>query len=236
MPRPMYEVVTIGRYSDGSPVRACRASVAALDVQGRALGYPLTVLQGEMHEGGASAGTHTKLRCVDLAAFEATKKVRAGRYKAGWAAYRRPELPGVWGEHVHQGLLIKGEPDTAHTADLLALQLKGYRQNPPRDGLGPWPFGVDHAPVPTPRVEFDWQGYVEGRYDKQGNLISRARQRRLNALRHNADITRTVRRLKAARRKAQNPKVRNRLAQWVRELLGMKIKPKVDIDLHHREG
>lgn len=228
MTRPMFEPVTVGRYSDGSPVQVARVDAALLDVQGRRLGYTLTVLQGGRHEGGASGGTHSEWRAVDLAPFEAEQKERAGR-NTGAASYHRLELPGVWGEHVHQATLIRGVADGVQADDLLESQMRGYRQSPPRDGLGPWPFGQDRDYVPNPRVEFDWQAFTEGRYDDRGHLTDKPR-RALRDLRHNRDIRRAVRRLRAARRKAQNPAVARRLEQFVRELLRMRIRPQVHID------
>ena len=169
--RGMWEIVKVGgTYSDGSPVVTDAVTVAALDIQARRLGYSLTIVQGSYHAGvSQSAGTHDKGRCVDLAPFDAEHKEHAGR-AVGFASYHRTPAQGNWSEHVHQGLLIAGVADTDHTADLLAQQLKGYRMDPPRNGLGPFPFGEDHGWHPTPRVEFDWDAYKAGRYDDKGRL------------------------------------------------------------------
>lgn len=236
MPRPMFRTRTVGHYSDGSPLLMSRVTLAALDVQSRKVGRRPIVFQGEDHRGvDASAGTHDKLRFIDIDAVGGNANERGGR-KAGFAAFHRTEAQG-FDEHTHEGLIIKGVDDADHTAELAALQLRGYRLNPPWNGLGSFDSEKDTHPAPRPRVEFDWQAYVEGRYDTHGNVVTKAQFRRyLNTLRHNADINRTVRRLRAVRRKAQNPKVRRRIEQTVRELLGLRIRPQVDIDIRHTKG
>lgn len=232
MTRPMFHIETVGHYSDGSPVLMSRVTIAALDVQSRKVGRHPVVIQGEKHPGvDPSAGTHDELRFIDVDAVDGNRNEQKGR-EVGFAAFHRTAAQGFT-EHTHEGLLIKGVGDDVHTAPLAGSQLAGYRLTPPWNGLGAFDSEKDTHHVPTPRVEFDWDAYTEGRYDEHGNVITRARARRLAAIRHNRDITRTVRRLRAVRRKAQNPKVRNRISQFVRELLGLKIKPKADIDLQH---
>lgn len=68
----------------------------------RLLGYPLTIMQGSYNAGGvaASGGTHDGGGVVDLAAYDHAKKVKTLR-SLGFAAWYRPELPGVWGPHIH---------------------------------------------------------------------------------------------------------------------------------------
>lgn len=66
------------------------------------LGYPLTVLQGSYNKGGvgASAGTHDGGGAVDLAPWDWQNKVKVLR-DIGFAAWHRPAIPGLWGEHIH---------------------------------------------------------------------------------------------------------------------------------------
>lgn len=234
MAKGMWKRVKVGYYSDGRPMWCDAVTVAALDIQGRRLGYDLTLLQASYNSSvGASANTHAKGRVVDLAPFEAQEKQRAGR-AVGWASFRRLAVPGVWSEHVHQCLLIKGVPDTTNIDGLAALQIKGYRANPPGDGLGPFPFGHAGGWVPNPRVAFDWDAYRAGRYGKKGHLHD-AKPSRSSGDRRNPNIRRAVRNLRRARRAAQNPRRRDQLTQLIRELLPfMNVKPKVNIDIEHR--
>lgn len=87
-----------------------RTAAALLEAEHR-LGYELTILQGSYNSGvGASAGTHDGGGAVDLAPWDWEKKVTALR-RIGFAAWHRPALSGVWGEHIHAGL--KGDQEAA---------------------------------------------------------------------------------------------------------------------------
>jgi hypothetical protein len=86
----------------GRPLDA--ATAAACVLQERVLGYRLTLLQG-IGGNPSSAGTHTAGRGVDLAPYDAERKERAGR-DVGFAAWERDELPGEWGPHVHEMLIL----------------------------------------------------------------------------------------------------------------------------------
>ena len=121
---------------------------ALLAVEKR-LGYELTIVQGSYNTGGvsASSGTHDGGGVVDLTAFDWAKKVRALR-AVGFAAWHRPTLPGVWGEHIHAVMI--GNKNLAPAA---ARQVTAYRNG--RDGLasnGPDDFW---RPDPLPQFHMD---------------------------------------------------------------------------------
>ena len=112
---------------------------ALLAVEHR-LGYrplSLDVLQGSYNPGGvgASAGTHDGGGAVDLTPLEWQHKVRALR-AVGFAAWHRPAIPGLWGEHVHAVLIGNDKLSPAAQA-----QVRDYREH--RNGL------ADHAPDPS---------------------------------------------------------------------------------------
>lgn len=103
------------------------------------------VVQGSYNAGGvtASAGTHDGGGALDISVYgmdlaEKKRVVREGRL-AGFMAYYRPTLPGVWNEHIHAGAL--GDPEAS---DGLKTQFKEYYAG--EDAL------ADHAPDPDPRV------------------------------------------------------------------------------------
>jgi len=79
------------------------ATIAALKIAEQKLGYNLTITQG-IGGADASAGTHTKGRAVDLAAYDHARKVRVLQ-DIGFAVWYRPYRAGVWGAHIH-GVLI----------------------------------------------------------------------------------------------------------------------------------
>lgn len=133
MPDDRYEKVK----HDGKTVD--RWTAAALREAERRLGYPLTIVQGSYNRGvGASAGTHDGGGVVDLAAFEADRKVRVLR-EVGFAAWRRRPSQGPWNEHVH-AVLIGNE----RAADSAKRQVTAYRNG--RNGL------ANNGPDDGPRV------------------------------------------------------------------------------------
>lgn len=107
------------------------ATISALEAVEDRLGYELTIVQGI---GGAvaSAGTHLEGRAVDLAAWDHARKVRALR-DVGFAAWFRPTLPGVWGEHVHGVLVFDGRDNSRGLADSGFRQIGSYDRG--RNGL-----------------------------------------------------------------------------------------------------
>lgn len=115
--------------SRGKPMD--RATADALGVVEAKLGYPLTVLQG-IGGAAASAGTHLLGRAVDLAPWDYKRKVRALR-DAGFAAWYRPALPGVWGAHVHAVLILDSPTNAKGIAASALRQIASYLRG--RDGL-----------------------------------------------------------------------------------------------------
>lgn len=103
------------------------------------------VVQGSYNSGvSASAGTHDGGGALDISVYGmpdvAHKKwhVKQGRL-AGFMAYYRPPLPGVWNEHIHAGAL-----DDPEASSGLRTQFAEYRAG--QDAL------ADHRPDPDPRV------------------------------------------------------------------------------------
>lgn len=104
------------------------------------LGYDpgsLTVLQGSYNAGAvtASGGTHDGGGAVDLSPADWPGKVHALR-AVGFAAWHRPAIPGLWGEHVHAVLIGNVKLSPAAKA-----QVEDYRTH--RNGL------ANHGPDPT---------------------------------------------------------------------------------------
>lgn len=111
-------------------------------------GKNLVVVQGCYHRGvSASAGTHDGGGVLDLSVAGMSSKqihqaVGAMR-KAGFAAWHRTPLPGVWGAHIHAVLI-----GHHNAAPLAKTQMINYRDH--RDGLaGNRPDNTWH---PKPRV------------------------------------------------------------------------------------
>lgn len=99
--RDAYEVVTWrGHKFD-------RKTVDALEWVERKSGVTISISQGSYNPGGVSASgsTHAAGGAVDVrcAHLSFRNKVRLVRWlkRAGFAAWRRKAVPGVWGEHVH---------------------------------------------------------------------------------------------------------------------------------------
>ena len=111
-----------------------RAFLLAMEAK---LGYELTVVQGCYNKGGvaASAGTHDLGGVVDLAAYDWKNKCKVAA-DLGGAAYHRPYIKGLWGEHIH--LIIREHGNLSSGA---AAQVKDWDSKPPRNGL------KGHAPL-----------------------------------------------------------------------------------------
>ena len=93
------------------------------------LGYELTITQGSYNTGvGASAGTHDGGGAVDLTDYDWQRKLNAAK-RAGFAAWYRRYIPGLWPAHLHLVALADRE-----AAPLAKLQMKAYRAG--YDGLG----------------------------------------------------------------------------------------------------
>jgi hypothetical protein len=153
-----YDKVKVGTYSDGSPVLLNRRTAAALDVVHEKLGYELTITQGSYHKTtAASAGTHDGGGAVDLAPFEADKKVHALR-AVGFAAWHRLPSQGDWPEHVHG--ILRGDQQLSPQA---AAQIVSYDNH--RNGLAN--NDADDTWHPDPKVTFDYPQYVKEHQDVQ---------------------------------------------------------------------
>ena len=125
-----------------------RITAQALTLAEFILGYELTITQGSYNKGGvsASAGTHDGGGVIDLAPFEADRKVRILR-ALGFAAWHREPIPGLWPEHVHAVLI--GNKKLAPAA---VNQVASYRAG--RDGLKS--NAIDKTPRPDPIPVFRW--------------------------------------------------------------------------------
>lgn len=155
-----FEKVTFrGRLMD----RKTQAFVEAMEER---LGYELTIVQGSYNAGGvsASAGTHDGGGVLDLASWDAANKVRVAR-ALGAFAWLRPDLPGVWGEHIHLGIRNHGR-----LAQAAQDQQRDYDAKPPRNGLAN--HAVDDTWHPSPPVEFKYPVKPRG---PQPNNVTRAR-------------------------------------------------------------
>lgn len=124
------------------------------------------VVQGSYNKGGvsASAGTHDGGGALDLSVYGMTPRqkkfhVKQGRL-AGFMAYYRAPLPGVWNEHIHAGALGDAEASSG-----LKTQFAEYRAG--QDAL------ADHKPDPDPRVRIRVYPHVKL---KSVNLLTVYRQ------------------------------------------------------------
>ena len=122
--------------------------------------YDLSIVQGSYHRGvGASAGTHDGGGVVDLRAWDWPTKVRALRLSGFWA-WHRPEIPGLWGEHIHavlQGnrLLAPAAEDQVDDARHGRDGLKGNGRDPHKDLVFRpfrWPY---YGPIGVVRWHLD---------------------------------------------------------------------------------
>jgi hypothetical protein len=159
MPNP-YDRTT----HDGKPVDWL-THAALLDVEKR-LGYELTVVQGSFNAGGvaASAGTHDGGGAVDLSAWDHVNKVREMR-RAGFAAWYRPTIPGLWNEHIHAVLIgdrLLSAGAKAQVADYLAG----------RNGLAN--HGADDGPRDFVSHRYQWRRGTK-RISRASALLERAR-------------------------------------------------------------
>jgi len=172
---------------DGNVVN-WRTKAMLLEAEER-LGYKLTVVQGSYNPGGvaASAGTHDGGGAVDLTVYDLKRKLKVLK-DVGFAAWHRPALPGVWGEHIHAVAIGDRE-----LASLAASQVKGYLEG--RDGLGGYPFGPDPSYRPASPVVFNF-------YRWQRERVLAARLRRL--LRRREALTGNIKQIRAELRKVRH--------------------------------
>lgn len=108
-----------------------RYTVAAIQKAENLYGAPLpAIMQGSYNRGGvsASSGTHDGGGAVDFAPGSAPQHLVRVLRMAGFAAWERKAIPGVWGHHVHA--VQVGNDKLAPSA---ARQVEAYRSG--RDGL-----------------------------------------------------------------------------------------------------
>lgn len=158
MPKPYDLTVYDGRTVDWL-TRAALEDVAAK------LGYDLTLAQGSYNAGGvkASAGTHDGGGVVDLAPYDHDRKVLELR-RAGFAAWYRPAVPGLWGAHIH-AVLIGNRKLSAGARAQVADYLAG------RNGLAN--HGADDGPRQYVNNRYRWQRGTK-RIARAQALIERA--------------------------------------------------------------
>jgi hypothetical protein len=135
----------------------------------------------------ASAGTHARAGVVDIRTVPMRSRsqklaaVRALRL-VGFAAWIRPYVEGVWGEHIHAVAI--GCPDLAPSA---ARQVTAYYQG--RDGLrgnrpdphadlGVKPTSWDEYRKPTPVVSF--RQMSDGKHPEQTKRVQAALRRHVD--------------------------------------------------------
>lgn len=161
MMRPMKPYSIVLR--DGKKVDAI--TDAALKSTEATLGYELTVVQGSYNAGGvdASAGTHDGGGVVDLLPWDYVNKIRALR-RIGFAAWYRPEIPGLWGPHIHAVLI-----GNKKLAPVASRQVAAYLAG--RDGLAS--NGPDRHWRPDPIPTFAWpHGRPEGKPERPVQPLS----------------------------------------------------------------
>lgn len=104
------------------------------------LGKRLQILQGSYHKGvSASAGVHDGGGAVDVNAYSSGLKpdeIVLAMRKAGFAAWHRKTIPGLWGEHIHAVAI--GDSEMSPAASLQILEYRagqnGLANRGPDDG------------------------------------------------------------------------------------------------------
>lgn len=115
-------------------------------------GFTFPLAQGSYNRGvGASAGTHNgggaiDVGCAGLSLRQRRRAVRALKL-AGFAAWFRPSVPGVWGPHIHA--LCIGDKQMAWAAE---RQVDSFDAG--RDGLAG--NRVDGSFRPEPARRWSW--------------------------------------------------------------------------------
>ena len=114
-------------------------------------GVRIEPAQGSWSGAPASGGTHLGGGAVDIRTRQLTKTQRIALVRAlkdaGFAAWFRPDTPGVWGQHIHA--LAIGDQQLAPGARAQVIAFDNGR-----DGLrGNRP---DNTYRPQPRRRFSW--------------------------------------------------------------------------------
>lgn len=147
--------------------------LALLEVEQR-LKYPLTITQGSYNKGGvaASAGTHDGGGVIDLAPWDYEHKVYELR-RAGFFAYYRPAIKGLWPAHIHAGL-IGNRKMSAGAKWQVTEYLAG------RNGLAT--RGLDDGPRQFVNNRFSWQMGLK-RINRARALIAKAQAQLASGIR-----------------------------------------------------
>ena len=129
-----------------------RRTVAALKWAEKRAGFPFGIAQGSYHAGvAASAGTHNGGGVIDVRVqgrteLEIAIMLRALK-DAGFCAWRRYNVPGLWGPHIHA--VLRGDPELAPLAKAQVLDYDAGN-----DGLAS--HRKDPSYRPKPRVKFNY--------------------------------------------------------------------------------
>lgn len=130
-----------------------RRTIAMLKWVEKRTGLRLELAQGSYNAGGVSAsgGTHDRGGAVDLRTRQYTDQERRlvlrALKDAGFAAWYRPEVPGLWGPHIH-AIAIKDKELSGQAA----AQVLSYDAG--RDGLRG--NREDNTYRPNPRVKWSY--------------------------------------------------------------------------------
>ena len=124
IPDPYGRAMFHGRYGDN-------ATIAMLKEAERILGYELTITQF-IGGASASAGSHTKGRMADLAAFDWRRKLKVISDLGGFGWYR-PFRAGVWGAHIHVGSIFESRSNQRGIDGVGFRQIASWDAR--RDGL-----------------------------------------------------------------------------------------------------
>lgn len=146
----------MARYTpvDFRGVRVTKQTRAMIRWAEKRAGFRFKIAQGSWSGATASAGTHSGRGAVDIGAAELSKAQRIAAIhalkRAGFAAWYRHNVPGLWGPHIH--CVSFGEKCAPGAQD----QKRSYDRH--RDGLAG--DGYDKTFRPEPRVKW---GYLRKR-------------------------------------------------------------------------
>lgn len=124
------------------------ATISALQAAEEKLGYELTVVQG-IGGAQASAGTHLEGRAVDLAPYDHDRKVKVLK-QLGFACWYRPDVPGLWGAHIHAVLILNSVDNNHGIAASAFRQIGSFLRRCnglANDAPDPDPWRADPQPV-----------------------------------------------------------------------------------------
>lgn len=119
----------------------------------RLIGRKPLITQGSYSSAKASAGTHSGGGAIDWRGRFSRNELIAAR-GIGFYAWQRYKIPGLWGDHVHAGVL--GDPSRSRA---LEAQETSYRNG--RNGLKG--NGPDTGPRVKIRTWAEYKELVEGR-------------------------------------------------------------------------